>query len=233
MTAQPRVRGRRSYKELFLGELKKLSGNEQKLINNGTLQKSLKWDEARYVRVKEVLVADKSVIAGHGGPGGAVGLAEVPGSKAPSALKLFISYSHHDEGIKDELLKHLSPLKRLNLISDWHDRKIDAGENWGHAISDNLKKADIVVLLISIDFINSEYCYDVEMDVALDRQADGMATVIPVIARSCMWKSTRFAPFQALPTDGKAIVTWHDRDVALTDVADGIRQAAERILSKR
>jgi len=233
MTARPRARGRRSYKELFLAELKKLSGNEQKLINNGTLQRSLKWDEGRYARIKDELVADKSVIAGRGGPGGAVGLAEVPGTKAPPALKLFISYSHQDESIKDELLKHLSPLKRLNLISDWHDRKIEAGDKWEQAISDNLEKADIVVLLISIDFINSKYCYEVEMDAALDRQADGVATVIPVIARSCMWKSTRFAPFQALPTDGKAIVTWPDRDVALADVADGIRLVAERILSKR
>jgi hypothetical protein len=233
MTAQPRGRTRRTYKELFLAELKKLSGDEQKLINNGTLQKSLKWDEGRYARIKDELVAEKSVIAGRGGPGGAVGLAEVPGTKAPSALKLFISYSHQDESIKDELLKHLSPLKRLNLISDWHDRKIEAGDKWERAISDNLEKADIVVLLISIDFINSKYCYDIEMDAALDRQADGVATVIPVIARSCMWKSTRFAPFQALPMDGKAIVTWPDRDVALADVADGIRLVAERILSQR
>jgi hypothetical protein len=225
-------RGKRSYQELFLDELKQLSGAEQKLINNGTLQKSLGWDETRYARIKDELVFDKAVIAGRGGPGGAVGLAEVPG-KAPSALKLFISYSHQDEDIKDGLLKHLSPLKRLNLISDWHDRKIEAGDKWGEVISENLKKADIIVLLISIDFINSKYCYDVEMDAALDRQADDKTKVIPVIARSCLWKSTRFAPFRALPTDGKAIVTWPDRDVALTDVADGIRVVAEQILSKR
>lgn len=233
MTPQPRLRGRRSYKELFLSELKKLSGDEQKLINNNTLQRSLKWDEERYGRIKDELVAEKLVIAGRGGPGGAVGLAEVPGSKAPTALKLFISYSHQDEGMKDELLKHLSPLKRLKLIADWHDRKIEPGDKWGDAISENLEKSDIVILLISIDFINSKYCYDIEMDAALDRQADGMVTVIPVIARSCMWKSTRFAPFQALPTDGKAIATWPDRDEALSIVAEGIRQVAERLLSKR
>jgi hypothetical protein len=144
-----------------------------------------------------------------------------------------MSYSHRDEDIKGELLKHLSPLKRLNLIADFHDRKIEPGDKWAQVISENLEKADIVVLLVSIDFINSNYCYDIEMDAALDRQADGMATVIPVIARSCMWKSTRFAPFQALPTDGKAIATWPDRDEALSVVAEGIRQVAERLLSKR
>jgi hypothetical protein len=113
---------------LFLGELKKLSGDEQKLINNNMLQKSLKWDGERYTRVKNELVVEKLVIPGRGGPGGAVSLAEIPGSKARASLKLFISYSHHDEDIKDELLKHLSPLKRLNLIADWHDRKIAPGD---------------------------------------------------------------------------------------------------------
>jgi hypothetical protein len=120
--------------------------------------------------------------------------------------------------MKDELLKHLSPLKRLNLIADWHDRKIAPGDKFEEAISDNLEKADIIILLISIDFINSKYCYDIEMDTALERQADGNVTVIPVIARSCMWKSTRFAPFNALPTDGRAIATWPDRDEALSIV---------------
>ena len=231
-TQLPR-RVRRSYKELFIFELTRLSGNEQKLINNATLQKALKWETKRYRRIKDELVADETVIAGRGGPGGAVGLAEVPGSKKPPALKLFLSYSHRDEEIKVELLKHLSPLIRLGLISEWHDRKIDAGDKWEQVISENLEKADIVVLLISIDFINSKYCYDIEMDVALDRQADGATIVIPVIARSCLWKSTRFATFQALPTDGKAIATWTDRDEALSVVADGIKQVTERVLSER
>jgi len=127
----------------------------------------------------------------------------------------------------------LSPLKRLGLIAEWHDRKIEPGDKWGATISDKLKAADIIILLVSIDFINSRYCYDVEMDAALDRQADGAATVIPVIARSCMWKSTRFAAFQALPTDGKAIATWLNQDDALTIVAEGIQQVAERLMERR
>jgi hypothetical protein len=138
MTIRARAKRRRSYKELFLDKLKMLSGNERKLINNGTLQKELDWDQDRYGRIKEELLAEKLIIAGRGGPGGAVGLAEVPGSKAPSALSLFVSYSHYDEDIKDELLKHLSPLKRLNLISTWHDRKIEPGDKWGQVISENL-----------------------------------------------------------------------------------------------
>lgn len=224
---------RRPYKDIFLTELKKQSGDEQKLVNNGTLRSALGWEPERYWRIKDELVAENSLIASHGGPGGAVSLADVPGTKTPPALHVFVSYSHQDEEIKNEFLKHLSPLKRRNLIADWHDRKIEAGTQWEHIISENLKNADIIVLLISIDFINSDYCYDIEMETALDRESAGQAVIIPVIARSCMWKQTRFSAFQALPTDGKAIATWPYRDEALTVVAEGIQQVAERLLSKR
>jgi hypothetical protein len=100
-------------------------------------------------------------------------------------------------------------------------------------ISEALESADLILLLISIDFINSRYCYDIELDRALDRQLNGEARVIPVIARSCMWQNTPFASLQALPTDGKAIATWADRDEALTVVAEGIRLAAERLMAAR
>lgn len=222
---------KRSYKELFLAQLKELSGNQQKLINNNTLMSALKWDgdEERYRRIKNELVAEGAVIASRGGPGGAVSL----GTKAPAPLQVFISYSHRDEEIKNDLVKHLTPLKRLNLIAQWHDRKIEPGDKWKQVISENLKKADIIILLISIDFINSEYCYDIEMETALDRAEKGQAVMIPVIARSCMWKDSRFAPYQALPADGKAITTWSARDEALTVVAEGIRQVAAQLMSKR
>jgi TIR domain len=144
-----------------------------------------------------------------------------------------VSYSHQDEEIRNELIKHLSPLRRLNLIADWHDRKIEAGDKWEQVISENLKKADIVIVIISIDFINSAYCYDVEMEMALDRAAAGQATIIPVIARRCIWKNSPFSSYQTLPTDGKAIATWPDRDEALSVVAEGVQQVAERIMSSR
>jgi hypothetical protein len=97
------------------------------------------------------------------------------------------------------------------LIAPWHDRKIGPGEDWRRTIGKNLKAADIYILLVSIDFINSSYCYDIEMDTALERVGAGTAEIVPVIARSCMWKITRFEPYQALPTDGKAISTWRLR----------------------
>jgi hypothetical protein len=225
-------RARRSYRQVFLDALKKLSAGEQRLIANQAMRDALGWDDALYGRIKGELVAERQIIVGRG-RGGSVGLASAPGVAPPKALRVFISYSHQDEALKDELVKHLSPLKRLNLIDDWHDRKISVGDQWDTAIGDALKDADIVLLLISIDFINSRYCYDVELEAALDRERRGEVVVIPIIARNCMWKTTEFARLQATPTDGKAIKTWADMDEALTVVAERIREVAERLMAER
>jgi len=231
-TAVRKPRVRRSHKQLFLDALKKLSAGEQCLIANQALRDALDWDDAVYRRIKGELVSERQIIVGRG-RGGSVGLAFAPGAAAPKALQVFLSYSHQDEALKDELVKHLSPLKRLNLIDDWHDRKIGAGDQWDTAIADALQSADIVLLLVSIDFINSRYCYDVEMESALDRERRGEVVVIPVIARNCMWKTTEFARLQATPTDGKAIASWPDRDEALTVVAQRIHEVAERLMAER
>lgn len=228
----PAKRRRRSYKELFLAELTKQSHGVQTLISNEALRRALDWNEQLYKRVKGELVLSNAIIVGRG-RGGTVGLADAPDSTAPPALQVFVSYSHRDEAVKNELLKHLEPLKRLNLVETWHDRKISAGDKWDEAISGALEKADIVLLLISIDFINSKYCYDVEMQVALDRQAANEAVVIPIIVRNCMWKSTPFAKLQALPLDGRAIASWSEWDEPLTLVSEGIRNVAERLMSER
>jgi hypothetical protein len=222
-------RYRRSYAQLFLDTLTRMSGGEQKLIGNKTLRNALGWDEERYFRVRSELLTQGLVIAGRG-KGGAVGLATVPGAHP---LTLFISYSHADEEYKSELIKHLEPLKRLKLIAEWHDRKIKPGEEWGKSIDSNLDKADIVLLLVSIDFINSKYCYDIELERALERQALRAAEVIPIILRSCMWQHTPFAKLQALPKDARPVALWTNRDDALVNVAEGIRQVAEQLLSSK
>src|SRR5207249_4574257 len=129
---------------------------DQKLIGNTAVRDALGWDEDRYKRVKSQLLEEKLVVVGRG-YGGTVGLASAPGSKA---LTLFISYSHTDETLKNELLKHLEPLKRLKLVETWHDQKLKAGDDIGHEISSNLEKSDIALFLVSVDFINSSYCYD-------------------------------------------------------------------------
>jgi hypothetical protein len=223
--------GRRTFRDIFLAELRKQSDGEPKLINNGTLRDALDWKDDRYTRIKEQLRNENLIVVGRGGPGGAVALGVAFGLPAEKALTVFISYCHEDEVLKNEFTKHLTPLKRLNLISDWHDRKLVAGQRWGEEISKRLDAASIIVLLVSIDFINSEYCYEIEMDRALEKSDDKSCIVIPVILRGCMWQHTPFANFQALPKDGKPVTSWPDRDDAFVNIVEGIKIAAEKLLA--
>src|SRR5437762_917707 len=98
---------------------------------------------------------------------------------------LFFSYSHKDEGLRDQLEIHLAMLKRQGFIETWHDRRISAGEILDHAVSENLESADIILLLVSPDFLASDYCYDREMMRAMERHEAGLSAVIPVILRPC------------------------------------------------
>lgn len=136
---------------------------------------------------------------------------------------LFFSYSHKDEALRDRLELHLSALKREGAISTWHDRRIAAGDVLGQSIDEQLERADIILLLVSPDFIASDYCHDVEMQRALVRHQEGTARVIPVILRPCDWQHTPFGHLLAAPTDGKPITRWPDEDEAFLDVVRQIR----------
>jgi hypothetical protein len=136
---------------------------------------------------------------------------------------LFFSYSHRDESLRDELEKHLTMLKRQGRIEAWHDRRIIPGQPLDQAIGGQLDEASIILLLVSSDFLDSEYCYGVEVQHAMERHERGEAVVIPVILRSCDWKSAPFGGLLALPRDGKPVITWADRDEAFLDVTEGIK----------
>lgn len=138
---------------------------------------------------------------------------------------LFFSYSHKDEKLRDQLEVHLAVLKREGAISTWHDRRITAGDVLDRRIDEELERADIILLLISPDFLASDYCHDVEMQRALARHAEGSARVIPVILRPCDWQHSSFAGLLAAPTDGKPITKWPDLDEAFLDVVRQIRAA--------
>jgi len=222
-------RVRRTNAQLFIDTLTELSGDEQRLVSNPALRDALNWEEQRYARIKAQLVAEGTVIVGRG-YGGSVALA---GGRDNEALKVFVSYSHVDEKLKDAVLRHLKPLERMNLITEWHDRKLLAGDAWGDEINRNLEEADIVLRLVSIDFINSKYCYDVELDRALERHAEGTCRVVPIILRGCLWQHTPFSKLQALPRDGKPAVSWPDLDEALATVAEALRTMAEDLIASR
>lgn len=144
-------------------------------------------------------------------------------------IKLFFSYSHKDEELRDELEKHLIMLKRQGVISTWHDRKIDGGSALDKEIDDNLKDSNIILLLVSVDFLASDYCYEIEMKEALKMHENKQAVVVPVILRNCDWSSAPFSKLMALPTDGKSITTWADKDSAFLNIAKGIKNIATKL----
>lgn len=144
------------------------------------------------------------------------------------AVTLFYSYSHKDEKHRERLETHLSLLKREGILKEWHDRKITPGQEWEEVLDKNLENSDVIILLVSSDFIASDYCYEREMKRAIERHDKGEATVVPIIVRPCDWKGTPFSKLQALPKDAKPITKWNDKDDAWLDVTKGIRKAISR-----
>lgn len=146
---------------------------------------------------------------------------------------VFFSYSHKDEALRDELEVHLSQLKNQGLISAWHDRRIVAGDDLDSSISERLESDEVILLLVSPDFLASNYCYSREMSSALARHERGEAQVIPVILRHCDWLNSPLAKLKAAPRDGKPVKAWPDIDEALADVAREVRAAVEKMSARR
>lgn len=142
---------------------------------------------------------------------------------------IFFSYSHKDEQLRDQLDVHLAALKRQNLIDAWHDRRITAGKELDSSIDTHLESAEIILCLMSPDFIASNYCYSREMERALERHRAGEARVIPVILRYCEWDQTPLSKLRGTPRDNKPVVAWSDRDEAFNDVTKDIRRALEEL----
>ena len=141
----------------------------------------------------------------------------------------FMSYSHTDEELRHELEKHLAGLRRQGVISTWHDRRIGPGEEIHGQISAQLDSAEIILFLVSADFLASDYCYDGEMLRAMERHDEGTARVIPVILRPCDWLGAPFDKLKAVPTDGKPVVKHATLDDGFVEVAQAVREAAESL----
>jgi hypothetical protein len=142
-------------------------------------------------------------------------------------LSVFCSYAHADEKLWERLDKHFASLKKSGRISIWHDREIVPGADFAVEIDDHLATSDIVILLISPDFLSSDYCYSVEMKQALERRSAGHAKVLPIVLRPCDWQTTPIGRLKALPKDGKPATTWRRLDQAFLDTAKGLRKAVE------
>ena len=147
-----------------------------------------------------------------------------------NAIEVFFSDAHYvDETLRNELAKHLSLLERQDIIAGWHDRRIAAGTQWADAIDTHLQTAHVILLLVSADFLASNYCYGVEVKQAMARHEAGEARVIPIIMRPVDWQPAPFGKLQALPKDGRPVTSWPNLDEAFLDISRGIRSVAEEL----
>jgi hypothetical protein len=147
-------------------------------------------------------------------------------------LKVFYSYAHRDKKLRDELARHLSGLQRQGIITGWHDGEIKARSEWDMQIKKHLTLSDIILLLISPDFIASDYCYGLEMTQALERHKRGEAYIIPILLRSTAIQGLPFAFLQFLPGDGKPIAGRRNKDDAFSKIAEALRNVIEEISGK-
>ena len=145
-------------------------------------------------------------------------------------LRVFCSYAHRDEHYLEVLKTWLVGLEREGLIEQWHDRMIPPGDEWEEAIAENLENSQLVLLLVTPDFMASQYIYEKEIDRAIERHKRGEARVIPIIVRPAPWEGTALDRLQALPKNARAITTWANRDQAWLNVLQGIQQAVEELL---
>jgi hypothetical protein len=146
---------------------------------------------------------------------------------------IFFSYSHVDEALRDELEKHLTILKRQGFIDTWHDRRIVAGSELGQEIKQNLETADVILLLVSSDFLASDYCYDIEMQRAMERHHAKEAHVIPIILRPCDWHDAPFGELLATPPDGKPVTRFPTLDDAFVEVVAAVKGALNQMGATR
>lgn len=147
-------------------------------------------------------------------------------------VDVFLCYSHQDELLKDELIVHLSQLQRQGKIFLWQDQAIEAGVVWDAEVKRRVESANVILCLVTPCFLASDYCFENELQRAMQRHDEGSALVIPIIMKPCDWQETPFRKIQALPKNAKPITTWEDRDEALLDVVKGIRRTVSALISK-
>src|SRR5215469_14896114 len=128
-------------------------------------------------------------------------------TSSPS-IELFYCYARRDQALRDELDRHLAGLYRSGLIASWYDGQIIPGAAWEQEIEAHLSSANVILLLISADFMASDACYSKEMHRAIERHQAGDAQVIPVLLRPVDWTKMPFSHLQMLPTNARSITSW-------------------------
>lgn len=141
--------------------------------------------------------------------------------------KVFISYSKKDvNAVEEKLLRDLRSLVRQQKIDIFYDKKLLVGTDWDTEIKTQLQQADIIILIVSPDFIATDYILDVEINKAIERHDKNEAKVIPIILRPCDWtgEATPISKLNAIPSKGKAITTFDNQDEAWLEVLQQIKK---------
>src|SRR5688572_26425502 len=146
-------------------------------------------------------------------------------------INIFIIYAREDIEIKQRLLLHLNPLKNAFNAVIWHDGLIEAGQEWRPHVESRLEQTDLFILLVSVDFMNSEFINQVEFKHAIDRHKAKKSIVVPVIINYCQWDidipfkeyDFNLNELQVLPSEGKPIGDWKTPEQAYNNIAAGIR----------
>ena len=155
-------------------------------------------------------------------------------AKKKIPVKVFISYSHIDNGFKDELLNMLASLEKQKVIQVWQDRKIEGGDNWYKAIQSAMKTCKMAILLVSQSFLNSEFIQREEVPLLLKQRMRQGMRVVPIIVRPCLWQDDPvLSRIQALPREGKPIISFlkanGKRDKAWVEIAQSIGRRARAL----
>jgi hypothetical protein len=150
------------------------------------------------------------------------------------SLQLFYSYSHRDAALLDQLRTAINQLVHDGLIADWYDGELPAGSRWSREIAQRLQSADVILLLVSSDFLASDFCRSYEMNIALQRESAGDALVIPILLRPVAdWQRSEFAHLTTLPRNRRAVTLWSNRDLAYASIVEDVRRAIEELQTVR
>jgi nucleoside phosphorylase len=151
-------------------------------------------------------------------------------SSGVAPLNLFISYSVEDELFKKQLETHLTTLRRAGVIRPWNSQQMGAGVEWEKDISALIDQSQIILLLISPNFLASDDLYERELQHAMERHASGDARVVPIIIRSVNIHKTPFKDLVALPRNGSPVDTWSNRDQAWFKISEEIQSVCDNLL---
>ncbi len=162
-----------------------------------------------------------------------MGLPMKRGETGKEAIKIFISYAKADKEMAKHLDRALSPYRRLGEVEPWWDRQLMGGEEWNEKVESELKKAHIILFLVSADFIDTDYIWNNEIPLAMERHERGNAIVIPVILRTCSWTDLDFAKLNVVPKKGKPVNSYLDKDEAYTEIVERIKIVVDEIRNMR